>query len=187
LIRKEFDREDSLKIRSPQKVAAEGFGMLLTKLTFSTGIQREEHLVGETRSRRAIRKDTPRAHAFRIFFNTTMIQTKVNAEAREMLMGHTLGLNDAYYKPSSSDILAEYLKTVDALTINEEYRLKHKVEELTNKTKDNEYIIKAKLQERETEVQELKERYEQDMKAIRQEMESKFQQMLSRIDMAKLG
>jgi integrase len=44
-----------------------------------------------------------------------------------------------------------------------------------------------KQQKKETEVQELKERHEQDMKAMREEMENKFQQMLTRIDMAKLG
>jgi hypothetical protein len=69
-----------------------------------------------------LKKDTPRGHAFRIFFNTTMIKANVNAEVREMLMGHTIGLNDAYYKPSSSDILTEYLKAVDYLTINDEKR-----------------------------------------------------------------
>ena len=42
-----------------------------------------------------------------------------------------------YYRPSIDDILTEYLKAVDSLTINEEYRLKRKVNELTNETKDS--------------------------------------------------
>jgi len=41
-------------------------------------------------------------------------------------------------------------------------------------------------QEKESEVQRLQERYEQDMKTMREEMENKFQQILARIDMAKL-
>jgi UTP-glucose-1-phosphate uridylyltransferase len=43
-----------------------------------------------------------------------------------------------------------------------------------------------KQQEKESEVQLLQERYEQDMKAIREDMENKFQQILSKIDVEKL-
>jgi hypothetical protein len=43
-----------------------------------------------------------------------------------------------------------------------------------------------KQQENETEVLVLKNRYEQDMKAIREEMENKFQQILAKIDVATL-
>jgi integrase len=40
--------------------------------------------------------------------------------------------------------------------------------------------------EKESEVQILKEKYEQDMKSVREEMENKFQQILARIDTGKL-
>jgi hypothetical protein len=40
--------------------------------------------------------------------------------------------------------------------------------------------------EKESEVNVLKEKYEQDMKSMRQEMENKFQQILARIDTGKL-
>jgi predicted amidophosphoribosyltransferase len=41
--------------------------------------------------------------------------------------------------------------------------------------------------EKESEVQLLKEKYEQDMKSIREEMENKFQRILARIDTGKLS
>jgi len=41
--------------------------------------------------------------------------------------------------------------------------------------------------ERESEVKRLQEKYEQDMKSVREEMENKFQQVLTKIDIAKLG
>jgi predicted amidophosphoribosyltransferase len=41
--------------------------------------------------------------------------------------------------------------------------------------------------EKETDVQILKEKYEQDMKSMREEMENKFQQILTRIDTGKLS
>jgi hypothetical protein len=42
-------------------------------------------------------------------------------------------------------------------------------------------------QEKESEVQSLKQKHEQDMKSMREEMENKFQQLLAKIDVAKLG
>ena len=40
--------------------------------------------------------------------------------------------------------------------------------------------------QKESEVKELKNKYEQDMKTVREEMENKFQQILGRIEVAKL-
>lgn len=121
LIRKEFDKGDSYKIHNAKKMITESIGVLIMEIIYTSGIQQEEHQT-ENSIKGSIRKDAPRAHAFRIFFNTTMVKQKVSAEARQMLMGHTLGLNDAYYKPSSNDILLAYLKAVDMLTINEVFR-----------------------------------------------------------------
>ena len=44
-----------------------------------------------------------------------------------------------------------------------------------------------KQQEKESEVQKLQQKYEHDMKAMREEMQSKFQQILTKIDTGKLG
>lgn len=76
------------------------------------------------------RKEVPRLHGFRKFFTTQLVNSKVNPEIREMLLGHKIGLASAYYKPSEDDFLREYLKAVNNLTINEENRLKMKVEKL---------------------------------------------------------
>jgi len=40
--------------------------------------------------------------------------------------------------------------------------------------------------EKESEVQRLQEKYQQDMKAMREEMENKFQQILTKIDVVNL-
>jgi len=52
----------------------------------------------------------------------------------------------------------DYLKAAELLTINgDKVVLQKQVTELKEKTKDNEYIIRAKLQEKDSEVQNLKE------------------------------
>ena len=64
-----------------------------------------------------------------------------------MLLGHSTGLDDKYYRPTSGELLQEYLKAIDALTIYEENRLRKKVEELTPKA-DEIQAMKAELKER---------------------------------------
>jgi hypothetical protein len=72
-----------------------------------------------------------------------------------MFMGHSIGYDDNYFKPSENDILEEYLTAVDWLTINEENRLKKQVNKLTKK---------------QDEIEVMKERYEQEIKGIREQM-----------------
>jgi hypothetical protein len=50
--------------------------------------------------------------------------------AVEMLMGHSLGISDSYFKPTEEEIIQEYLKIVDALSINDIQKLKLEVENL---------------------------------------------------------
>ena len=47
-----------------------------------------------------------------------------------MLLGHKIGLSSAYYRPTEEEMLEEYMKAADNLTINEENRLRRKVEKL---------------------------------------------------------
>ena len=47
-----------------------------------------------------------------------------------MLMGHSVGLDDCYYKPTENQLLTEYLKAVNELTINEENILRTRVAKL---------------------------------------------------------
>jgi integrase len=70
------------------------------------------------------RKQIPIFHGFRKFFTTQLVNSKLNPEIREMLLGHKIGLASAYYKPTEQEMLNEYLKAVNLLTINPENRLR---------------------------------------------------------------
>jgi len=64
------------------------------------------------------------------------------------------------------------LKAIDLLTINSDRTtLQKQVAELTEKSKEENYIIKGKLFEREKEVQTMQKKHEQDMKDLRKELE----------------
>jgi len=75
------------------------------------------------------RKDIPLLHGFRRFTMKQFVDSKINPEIREMLMGHKIGLASAYYHPTEQEMLNEYLKAVPLLTISNEERLRFKLEE----------------------------------------------------------
>ena len=70
-------------------------------------------------------------------------------------MGHSIGLDDQYFTPVESYILQEYLKAVDNLTINEENRLRIKVNELTK---------------RKNEIETMELRHREEIKVIHDQM-----------------
>jgi hypothetical protein len=70
-------------------------------------------------------------HGFRKYFKTKAELAGVKPAAVEMLMGHSLGsVSDSYFKPSENELLNEYLKASDALSINATQKLKLEVERL---------------------------------------------------------
>jgi uncharacterized protein YbcV (DUF1398 family) len=73
-----------------------------------------------------------------------MAKAKVDTEIAKLLTGHTIGVRGRYLNYSEDDLLQEYLKAVDSLTIDEENRLKSKVKVLENKNAEIE-SLKAKI------------------------------------------
>jgi integrase len=140
LFRDQFDRNDPASIHNvkPLKLRA---------------VERQPELHNEHGK---IRKNVRLTTGYRKFFDTQLIFADVRPALKEMFMGHSIGLDDNYFKPSENDILQEYLKAVDYLTINEENRLKRKVEELTNKG---------------DEIDNIKVKHEQDLNDLRKQMD----------------
>jgi hypothetical protein len=67
----------------------------------------------------------------------------------EMLLGHNTGMAKNYYRPSEREMLDEYLKAVNLLTINDEYRLQKKVQQLQQQDEYQKYVIDKKIKEME--------------------------------------
>jgi integrase len=133
-------------------------------------------------------------HSFRKFFNTCLMNSNVAYSFKELLMGHSVKLDDVYYdkdsETSRQKIIVEYMKAVDALTINEEYRLKKKIIEYEDKLKDapkigeleshlaNKIIEQDALKkqverlqlEKQNETQAMQQKYQQEMKDMREQM-----------------
>lgn len=140
-------------------------------------------------------------HSLRKFFNSCLLNSDVSYTFKELMMGHSVNLDRFYYDKNSQTsrkkILLEYLKAVDALTINESYRLKKKIVEYEEKIKDvprveqlqaqlanriiEEESIKMQLEklqsEKESEALEISNKYEKDMHDMKEQMRQQNQKI----------
>jgi len=120
-------------------------------------------------------------HGFRKWFKTRCENAGVKPIVTELLMGHSVGISDSYYRPTEKELFEEYLKAVDALTISNENRLKMQVEVLVATSRETEEMINAKLAEKDRELQLMRQRDELNNDALAalserlMELEAKFE------------
>jgi hypothetical protein len=96
-------------------------------------------------------------HSLRKWFKTRCEIAGMKPINVEKLMNHSCGISDNYYRITEAELLEDYLKAIDLLTINtDKLILEKQVLELKEKSKDGEYIIKAKLEEKNVEIENMK-------------------------------
>jgi len=87
----------------------------------------------------------------------------------EMCMGHNIGISKSYYKPTQKEILEDYLKAVEMLSINSKkdniLSLESEIDKLKERNENNEHFIRSKLQERDDSIVALSD---QVMKLIKE-------------------
>jgi integrase len=125
----------------PKQLTAIGVKRLMERAIWAQGL-RNELPAGEKRHPFATN------HSLRKYFKTRCELAGMKPINIENLMGHSTGSSDPYYRPTENDLLQDYLKCMDALTVNDEKTLQTKVEDLANKSKDNEYLINTRLSEK---------------------------------------
>ena len=111
-----------------EPMSAMGLRAYIVKKLKKLNLRKEWRLTENSSVYRASHKNELHpCHSFRIFAITNMQRSKIDKTVREMLVGHSVGLDSAYYKPSEGEILQEYIKAIDNLTINNEFRLTSKL------------------------------------------------------------
>lgn len=117
----------------------------------SSGIKRLiEHALWEQGIRQPLKDGAKRhewkaAHGFRKFYKsrTEQVMKPINVE---LSMGHNIGISASYYRPTEQEVLQDYLKAVDLLTINgEKTVLQKQVRDLKEKSRDSELKNPYKL------------------------------------------
>jgi hypothetical protein len=86
----------------------------------------------------------------------------------EITMGHNIGISASYYRPTEQEVLEDYCKAVELLTINNERQtLQKQVFELTEKNKEENYVIRGRLSEKEREIQSIRKKYDEDIALLK--------------------
>jgi integrase len=140
LFRDQFDREDVVSIHDVKPLKLRTVERLISRTVEKSGIRTVERITELHSEKGKIRKNVKLTAGFRKFFDTQLIYARVEPRTKELFMGHSIGLDDHYFTPGDTYVLQEYLKAVDNLTINEENRLRIKVEELNKKKNEIEMM-----------------------------------------------
>lgn len=132
----------------PKPLTSSGLKKLLHRAIGSQNL-RPELAEGETRY------EWKMSHGYRKFFKSNAEQV-MNALNVALLMNHKSGISDNYWRPKEKEVLQDYLKAVEFLTINDrQATLQKQVTELKQKGEEQNYVIKGRLAEREKEIQEM--------------------------------
>lgn len=122
----------------PKKLKSSGIKRLLERALWEQGLR--QPLASGAR-----RHDWKAAHGFRKYYKSRAEQTMrpINVE---ITMGHNIGISASYYRPTEREVLEDYLKAVDLLTIHDDKsKLEKQIQELKEKTEDSEHTLESRL------------------------------------------
>jgi integrase len=132
-----LDRDHSHRIglaKFPIKFGAQAIGNMMGEAWRIQGVR---DLLEHDQKRHEFKS----THCFRKIFETKC-QLKMNHNNIKLLMDHSLGESQNYHRPTELELLEDYLKVVDLLTINDEFRLKRKIEILEVEKTQLDNIVK---------------------------------------------
>jgi len=125
----------------PKKLKSTAIKRLLERALWEQGIR---HPLGPGINRH----EWKAAHGMRKYYKSRaeQVMRPINVI---LTMGHDCGSSRSYWRPREQEVLEDYLKAESLLSVNsDKVILQKQVSELKEKSKDSEYIIKAKLQEK---------------------------------------
>jgi integrase len=110
-------------VTMPKKLSSIGIKRLIERALWAQGLRRD---LQEGKKRH----EFATCHALRKYFKTRCELAGVKPINVENLMGHSTGISDAYYRPNEIELLDDYLKAMDSLTIDDTRKLKIEIESL---------------------------------------------------------
>ena len=136
-------------VTAPRKLRSSGVKRLVEDALWTQDIRNKSQINGK-------RYEFQSNHGFRKWFKTRCEMSGMRSINIEILMGHSIGVSDSYYRITESELLDDYLKAIDFLSLDKEKQLQTQLTILGEQNYENSYLIKGKLQERDNEIQELK-------------------------------
>jgi site-specific recombinase XerD len=181
LIRDAFFPNDLPRAQTPRPISERTYNDTIERLMERAGVRKSIMLV-EGQKPSQVRHDVKTTHGFRKFFDTQMTLSGISELYTQILEGHEIGLKGAYLRPTEDDLLYGndkmhgYVAAIDALTINEENRLKKQVvvlEQELEKAAPKDIVYDLAKENK-------------DLRQQMADMQKNFQLIIQRIDVAKL-
>ncbi|HET6808466.1 MAG TPA: hypothetical protein VFH28_05340, partial [Nitrososphaera sp.] len=123
-------RGAALNTNMPRPLSRSRLWKIMSLLISKANLKQEEE------GRKNIQPD----HSFRKFMNTAIANAKANPLFKEIMMGHSVKLDNVYYDRDNPEsvkaLLEEYLKAVDLLTISDENRLRQENQQIKHRNKE---------------------------------------------------
>ena len=127
LIRDHIVFKGSKQARTPVRISYNRLHEIMIKLLRNANIDRTKSKLQPN-------------HSYRKFLNTAVANAKANPLFKEIMMGHSIKLDNTYYDKNNPEsikaLFDEYIKAVDTLTINDEHRLKRQVVKMKKELDD---------------------------------------------------
>lgn len=111
---------DSLNVKQPKALSLEGIRYIVKKVIKLSGVRDNFEFKGQVKMSRGFRKFYKSEADF-----SGMIPSNV-----ELTLGHSMGYRGTYLTPKDTEILQDYEKVIDRITIDEKHRLKKRNDEL---------------------------------------------------------
>jgi hypothetical protein len=133
-------------VKAPKQLKPDGIKRLMERAIWAQGLRKK--LEGNKK-----RHEFQANHSYRKWFKTRCEMSGMKPINIEILMNHSTGISDSYYRATEMELLNDYLNAIDLLTVNEENRLNKRIIEF-EKQKDEIAMIKLK---HEKEMQEMRQ------------------------------
>ena len=145
-------------IKNPEKLKSSGIKRLMEDALWTQGIRKKSNL---KRNKYEFQTD----HGLRKWFKTRCEISGMKSINIEILMGHSIGISDSYYKITENELLTEYLKAVKHLLLSDENLIQNQFSEILSKNQKTTNRINDKIIEKEKEIEFLirKDRTNEDV------------------------
>ena len=137
----------------PKKLKSAGVKRLMEDALWTQGIRTKLEL---GKKRHEFQAD----HGLRKWFKTRCEISGMKPINIEMLMNHSVGISDSYYRATENELFNDYLKAIEYLTITNEEKLRKEVNRLESHM-SNVRDVEFQLQVKANEIESIKLKYEQ--------------------------
>ena len=147
-------------VSRPKKLASLGIKRLVERAIWAQGLRKK---LEPGKKRHPYQAN----HSLRKWFKTRCEIGGMKPINVETLLCHSVGVSNSYYRPTETELLEEYLRIQDFLIMGTEHKLQKQVLELKEKSKDSDYIIKARLAEKDKQLVDMSEKYDTDIALLK--------------------